>query len=66
VLGVHWSDRVAELVDAASDGGEVPTCGAHAYPLVHVPFEGPVRDEGVVRAATAQNFCPGVADVGVA
>jgi hypothetical protein len=66
VSRVHWLDLVAEIVDEAHHGLEVPSFASQTLPNLAVIFERSERDESVVRRATTEHFGARVSDVRVA
>jgi len=48
VAGVHWLDLVAEVVNQAHHGFEVPAFATHALPYLEIILEGPEGDQRVV------------------
>ncbi len=63
MAGVHRLDLIAEIVDQAGHGLEVPAFAAHALPYLAVVFEGSEGDEGVVGGTASEDFCSRVSDM---
>lgn len=66
VTRVDGVQLVAQVVDAAHDGFEVPTLATLGDPSVHIVTERSEGDEGVVRRATTEDLGSRVSDVTVA
>lgn len=65
VSWVHGLDLVAQVVDEAHHGFEVPSCAAQTFPYLTIIFEGSEGDQGIVGGAASEDFGAGVSDVGV-
>lgn len=63
MAGVHGLDLVAEVVDEAGHGLEVPAVAAHAFPYLTVVFKGSEGDQGVVGGTATKDLCSRMSDV---
>jgi hypothetical protein len=65
VTGVDRLHGVAQVVNDASEGLEVPALAALGHPLAAIILKGTERDQSVVARATTQDLGAGVADMAV-